>query len=173
IDALGYQVEYMRESPHGLDVDELLDFDVVWFVNPGHEMDDPISHAALLRYRAAGGGLVLSGDDIARFRGNPSFMEPLTYLSWQGNGTSACGVRTDNNKGENYQVTFEIPSSHPHPIAAGLETLAFEYGNDIDLTRPLDKGERVLAWASFSTDTCEVRTPAVVALEPDELLAWD
>jgi hypothetical protein len=173
IEALGYQVQYERETPHGLDYHHLLDYDIVWFVNPGHEMDDPISHTALLRYRASGGGLVLQGDDITRFRGNPSFMEPLTYLAWQGNGTTACGVKTDNNKGANYTVTFEIPTAQPHPMAAGLEQLSFEYGNDIDLTRPLGKGERVLAWATFAKGDCEVRTPAIVALEPDELLAWD
>lgn len=170
--ALGYHVEYVRESPHGLDYNTLLDYDIVWFVNPGHEMDDPISHTALLRYRASGGGLVLQGDDIARFKGNPSFMEPLTYLEWHGNGTTACGMKTDNNKGASYTVTFEIPSSQPHPMAAGLEQLSFQYGNDIDHTVPLGKGERVLAWATLATQRCEVRTPVVVALEPDELLAW-
>ncbi|HVI00998.1 MAG TPA: hypothetical protein VM869_19910 [Enhygromyxa sp.] len=170
---LGYDAKYIEESPDGLVFSELMNYDVVWFVNPGHEMDDPISHTALLRYRASGGGLVLQGDDIARFYGNPSFMEPLTYLVWGGNGTTTCGVPTDNNAGESFEVAFEIPTANPHPMAAGLELLSFPYGNDIDHTRPLGKGERVLAWASLKTDTCEVRTPAVVALEPDDLLAWE
>lgn len=170
---MNYDVEYMREPAQGLDYNELIDYDIVWFVNPGYEMDDAISHTALLRYRASGGGLVLQGDDIARFRGNPEFMEPLTYLAWQDNGTNACGLHTDNNQGSTYAVKFEIPTSDPHPMATGLEQLSFKYGNDIDLTRPLEKGERVLAWAYVETETCELRTPAVVALEPDDLVAWE
>jgi hypothetical protein len=173
IGSLGYQVKLIDEYADGLDYNEMLNYDLVWFVNPGYEMDDPATHTALLRYRASGGGVVLQGDDIARFYGNPTFMEPLTYLAWKGNGTSTCGYLTDNNEGKNYQVKFDVPITDPHPMAAGLEGKAFEYGNDIDLTRPLGKGEQVLAWANFTTDTCEVRTPVVVALEPDDLLAWE
>jgi hypothetical protein len=173
IASLGYEVKLIDEPADGLDYNELMNHDVVWFTNPGYEMDDPVTHTALLRYRASGGGLVLQGDDIARFYGNPSFMEPLTYLSWKGNGTSTCGYVTDNNAGKNYEVFFDVSTTNPHPMAEGLERVTFEYGNDIDLTRPLGKGEQVLAWASFNSETCETRTPVIVALEPDDLLAWE
>jgi hypothetical protein len=99
-------------------------------------------------------------------------MQPLTYLSHQGNGTMACGDLTDNNQGESYTVSFVEDSTLDHRMIQGLEGVSFPYGNDIDLSRPLDKGEQVLAWAEYETDSCVVRTPAVVALDPDMLLPW-
>ena len=54
----------------------------------------------------------------------------------------------------------------------GKNMTVFEYGNDIDLTRPLDKGEQVLAWAEYETTSCVVRTPAILALDPELMLPW-
>jgi hypothetical protein len=172
IEALGYPVDFIREPRGGLVFADIVDYDVVWFSNPSDAMDDPHTHTALLRYRALGGGLVLQGDDIARFRGNPGFMEPLTYLEWQGDGTIACGEKIKKN-GESYTVSFAGSTATPHPISAGIEGLTFMYAGDIDLTVPLGKGEQVVAWASYTKGDCDVRTPAVVALEPDLLVAWD
>lgn len=169
--ALGFDADYMVEPSGGLAPTDLEAYDLVWFVNPGYEMDDAATHTALLRYRQQGGALIMQGDDIARFRANPQFMEPLTYLSWFGNGTIACGAHIDNNSGESYHVQLD-DSASAHPMTAGLEDLSFEYGNDIDLTRPLDAGEQVLAWASYSTSDCVVKTPAIVALDPELLQPW-
>jgi hypothetical protein len=166
----GYAVTKLDEGADGLEWAEISTYDVVWFMNPGHPIDDPATQTALLRFRNAGGGLVLQGDDMARFWGAPDLMEPLTYLDWQNNGTVACGRTTDNNRGANYSVSFESSSSHP--ILAGLAGHAFEYGNDIDHSVPLDRGEQVLAWARFSRGSCSVETPVVVALDPDALVAW-
>jgi hypothetical protein len=59
-----------------------------------------------------------------------------------------------------------------HPILTGLRGVTFEYGNDIDSTLPLGRGEQVLAWASYETADCAVRIPVVVALDPGELSFW-
>ncbi|MFV8755266.1 hypothetical protein ACNOYE_32350 [Nannocystaceae bacterium ST9] len=169
MEAQGIDVTTQHEPDEGLVWSELQAFDVVWFVNPGHPMDDPQTHTALLRYRNAGGGLILQGDDMAHFWGAPDYMQPLTYLDWDNNGTVSCGRTTDNNQGANYIVEF---NSGNHPILRGLEGMNFEYGNDIDHSVPLGKGENVLAWGYVKRTGCQVKTPVVVALEPDELLAW-
>ncbi len=169
MEALGYEVTSQHEPEDGLDWSTIQTYDAVWFVNPGHPMDDPKTHTALLRFRNAGGGLILQGDDMAHFWGAPDFMQPLTYLDWQNNGTVSCGRMTDNNQGANYQVEF---GTGAHPVLRGLEGLNFEYGNDIDHSIPLVRGEKVLAWASVERGNCLVETPVVVALDPEFMLAW-
>jgi hypothetical protein len=170
LEAAGYQVEYMDEPEGGLTYQDIQDYAVVWFANPGYPMDDPETQINLLRYRQLGGGLVLQGDDMSRFIGEPDYMQPLTYLEHLNNGTVSCGVLTDNDAGSSYEVHFEDAD---HPMLAGLAGADMLYGDDIDHAQPLDRGEQVLAWASFEYENCKVRTPAVVALEPDDLLAWN
>lgn len=170
--ALGFSADYLLEPSGGLTPDLLEGYDLVWLVNPSREVDDATTHATALRYRQQGGAVVLQGNDIARFRGNSRFMEPLTYLSWQGNGTIACGALIDGNVADTYTVEMFSDAIEAHPIMTGLQGLTFEYGNDIDSTVPLGKGERVLAWATHENLGCVVRTPVVVALEPDELMPW-
>ena len=172
LQSLGVLADYILEPTTGLLPTDVEGYDLVWFVNPGYEMDDLDTHTTLTRYRQEGGALMLQGDDIARFRANPQFMEPLTYLSWQGNGTIACGAQIDNNNYDSYAVSVAPEYATNHPMLAGLEQLEFKYGNDIDLTRALNKGEQVLAWAEYETQSCVVRTPAIVALDPELLLAW-
>jgi hypothetical protein len=170
--ALEFSADYLLEPSGGLTPELLEGYDLVWLVNPSHEVDDAGTHTTLLRYRQQGGAVVLQGDDIARFRGNPRFMEPLTYLSWQGNGTIACGALIDDNLGGTYTVEMLPEPSEPHPIMTGLRGVTFEYGNDIDTTVPLGKGERVLAWATHEARGCDERIPVVVALDPDGLWHW-
>jgi hypothetical protein len=169
---LGMNADYMPEPRGGLTLDLLEGYDLVWFVNPSYELDDADTHTTLLRHRQQGGAVVLQGNDVARFRGNPRFMEPLTYLSWQGNGTIACGALIDGYIADRYTVEMLPTPTEFHPIMVGLRGVSFEYGNDIDSTLPLGKGERVLAWASHEMPGCAVRIPVVVALDPDELLPW-
>ena len=170
MEKLGYTPDYRVEPAGGLEFEKLEQYDLVWFVNPGYEMNLLPTYQALNRYRQAGGALILQGDDIARFRGDPAFMTPMTYLGWKGNGTVACGAHIDNNRGDSYTVTFgDEAGGVSHPIAAGLEGLSFQYGNDIDLTRGINKGEQVVAWASYETRSCALRTPAIVALDPELL----
>ncbi|PRP93158.1 hypothetical protein ENSA5_44250 [Enhygromyxa salina] len=167
----GYASDYMLEPPTGLEFEKLSEiYSVVWLVNPSHGMDDVDTHTALLRFRQLGGGVVLQGDDISRFRANPRFMEPLTYLRYEGNGTVACGESIEEG-GETYRVSF-FETEGAHPVLAGLEGQSFSYGGDIDLTEPRDHGELVLAWASYESPGCVVRTPAVVTLDPDKLTPW-
>jgi hypothetical protein len=168
--ALDISADYMREPSGGLTPELLEDYDLVWFVNPSREVDDASTHKALLRHRQQGGAVVLQGNDIARFRGNSRFMEPLTYLAWQGNGTVGCGARIGDDIAATYTVEMVSDATEFHPIMTGLQGVTFEYGNDIDSTVPLGRGERVLAWATHEMPGCVVRTPVVVALEPDELM---
>ncbi len=166
---LGYTVTSQLEQPDGLVWADIQAYDAIWFVNPGHPMDDPQTHTALLRFRNQGGGLILQGDDMAHFWGAPEVMQPLTYLDYQNNGTLSCGWTTDNNAGANYRVEF---GTGTHPILRALGGHSFEYGNDIDHSVPLGRGEKVFAWASFESGDCQVETPVVIGLDPDSLLAW-
>jgi hypothetical protein len=168
LEALEISADFMLEPSGGLTTQLLEPYDLVWLVNPSYEVDDDGTHTTLLRYRKNGGAVVLQGNDIARFRGNPRFMEPLTYLSWQGNGTIACGALIDDSVADTYTVEM----TELHPILTGLRGVSFEYGNDIDSTLPLGRGEQVLAWASHETADCAVRIPVVVALDPGELSFW-
>jgi hypothetical protein len=170
--ALDISADYLREPSGGLTPELLDDYELVWLVNPSREVDDASTHTALLRHRQKGGAVVLQGNDIARFRGNPQFMEPLTYLSWQGNGSIACGTPIDEDVVGTYTVEMFSNATESHPIMTGLQGVSFEYGNDIDSTVPLGKGERVLAWAAHETPGCVVRIPVVIALEPGELMPW-
>jgi hypothetical protein len=161
-------VAYMVEPAGGLDLPQLLDYDVVWFSNPGFPLNEVGTYNALLGFRDGGGGLILQGDDITRFDANRLPMEPFTYSTWVSNGTSTCGHPTDNNAGWNYLVEFDPPTtSLPHPVIDGLEGARALYGNDIDHSIPLGLGEEVLAIATLAQDeSCDLVTSAVIAIDP-------
>jgi Mg-chelatase subunit ChlD len=168
LDSAGFDNELQQEPEHGLDASALDGFDVVWFSNPGYPMDDQTSFETLRTALGRGMGVVLQGDDMAMSWGHAFDMSALTHLTFEDNGTSACGHQTDNNAGDGlYRVQYE-PS---HPMLGSLGGTSFLYGDDIDLSSPRNEGEQVLAWSTVVARNdgealCDVRTPVVVAYDP-------
>jgi hypothetical protein len=161
----GYDAQLLEEPELGLTLDQLTGFDVVWFSNPGYPMDDLDSFDALLQFSAAGGGVVLQGDDMSWSYGHEFPTTPLTRLEHVDNGVSYCGERVNNLRSGRYRVTLEAGE---HPILSGLEGLSFLYGDDIDTATPVGDGEEVLAWATVEGVTdCESK-PVIVGFTPSE-----
>ena len=125
-------------------------------------MDDQRSFETLLAYSAAGGGVVLQGDDMTQSMGRSFSMTPLTRLTHVNNGTSACGVTTDNNRGGSYDVQF---AAGPHPLLGPLANQRFSYGDDIDVAIPANASAEVLGTATYARGTCRVSTPVLVAFD--------
>jgi hypothetical protein len=157
-------------GPDGVQLPDLEPYEVVWLSNPGWPMDDVRTYNALMDFLALGGGLVLQGDDMGHSDSGFS-MTPFTKLNYLNNGTTTCGLPTDNNAGFNYRVT--IPSNG-HPLNVGLEGESFLYGNDIDHTVRTFTGEEVIARATLAGPVprfarrCarQFSTPVVIGIEP-------
>ena len=162
LSAGGYNVTYLEEDADGVNAADLLGFDVVWYSNPGYPPDELASIEALEDFTALGGGLVIQGDDMAWGWGHGFSMSSLTHLDFVSNGTSACGVWTDNNAGSNYRVT----TGAGHPVVAGTEGQSNLYGDDIDETTARNEGETVLATAILDGHPECGERPVVVAWTP-------
>jgi hypothetical protein len=164
----------LEEPPDGLELADLRGYHVVWFSNPRWPVDDAASVGAMQQFLGEGGGLVLQGDDVSWAASHAFSMADLTHLDHLSNGTSTCGVRTDNGRGANYAVTA---LDEPHPVLAGLEGAVLSYGDDLDHTSPRNEGEVVLAWATLEGDpSCPTRVPAIVVsegLQPDQSSTCD
>jgi hypothetical protein len=158
----GYAVTRLDETGDGLTDADVEGYDVVWFSNPGYPPDDLATIEVLEAFTAAGGGLVLQGDDMTRGWSNAFSMTSLTSLVYEHNGVQTCGEPTDDNQGER----FEVSTFDGHPILAGLESQTWFYGDDIDQTTPLDEGEQVLAEATLEIDPGCTVTPALVVYDP-------
>ncbi len=164
--AAGFEhVDMLKEPADGLLKADVEGYDVIWFSNPGYPIDDLNTRNTLLKARGHGQGVVLQGDDMSWFFGANALMESLSHLEHINNGTRTCGVKTDNNQGENYRVTFEANTYHP--LIEKLQGQEFLYGNDIDHTTPLYQGEVILATARLDDADCDVVTNALVAIDPD------
>lgn len=160
--------DLVQEPTHGINQDMLDGYDVVWFSNPGYPMDDQQSFETLQAAIGRGMGVVLQGDDMSFSFGQAFDMSPLTHLSFEDNGTDACGKHTDNNDGDGVFKVQYIPS---HPMLGSVGGSSFLYGDDIDLSSPKNQGEEILAWGSVvSRDkgkpACDKQVPVVVAYDP-------
>ncbi len=159
----GWQVDYLEEGEGGIDADDIDGYDVVWYSNPGYPPDDQGAIDALGAFAAAGGGVVIQGDDMAWSWGHGFSMAESTHLDFVGNGTSYCGAPTNNNVGEDYDVTF---GNDDHPMLAGLQGLSTLYGDDIDTTVARGEGEAVLATATLAGHPECGDVPVVVSWTP-------
>ncbi len=164
----GYVATYMDEPKHGVRLEDIQGYDVVWFSNPGHPMDDAQTFHALRQFAEAGGGVVLQGDDMSASLGHSFSLSPMGKLEHVDNGVTYCGKKTDNGHGDRYEVTF---GPGPHPILDGLEGISFTYPDDIDTTRVADERAAVLATATVpstreSKKQCAPK-PVVVAYTPE------
>ncbi len=158
----GLPVVRLDEPADGITGDDLVGHDVVWFSNPGYPPDDLGSIEALEAFMADGGGVVLQGDDMTRGWGNAFSMTALTSLVFEHNGTQTCGVATDDNEGE----LFEVTTVDGHPMLDGLENTTWLYGDDIDQSTAAGVGERILAEATLAIDPGCTTTPTIVAFDP-------
>ena len=159
----GYTVDRLDEPTQGLSAADLDGYDVVWFSNPGYPPDDLASIQALGAFNAAGGGLVLQGDDISWSWGNAFSMDELTGLSYVSNGTQTCGQHTDNNAG----ARFSVEQTSAHPVFAGIEGAVWLYGDDIDDTVSANNGANIVVEAGLEGDpTCPTR-PVVTVRDPE------
>ena len=160
----GYTVTSVVEPAAGLTEADVTGYDVVWLVNPDRPIDDTLTLETLQAHREAGGGFVLSGNDVAY--ASDRDLSDYTFLHGVGDGDTTCGSATDDGTGAQYRVSFNATSEHL--LAAGLDGVSFVYGDDIDHTTPVGDGEEVLAWAELDgAADCDVRVPVVVGLDLD------
>lgn len=155
-------VTYMVEPTHGLTAADVDGYDVVWFTNPGYPVDDMVSMQTLAAFNAAGGAIVLQGDDMTQSAGNGFSMAGMTGLDYVRNGVSTCGQVTNDNQG----ASFAVDVSGDHPLFGGMTSNTWLYGDDIDVSVP-NGGSTVIATADLEGQACESR-PAIVVVDPTE-----
>jgi hypothetical protein len=152
-----YNVDFLEEPDSGIKAEDLNGYDLVWLNNPGHPFGSENTFNVLLNYS---GGVVLQGDDFSR--GSNFNPQPLTGLKYIDNGSVVvCNgnrYNHDNNDGEKYRVTLD-PTKIP---GADNSTIAFEYGNDIDLSEITRQDLEVLAYAQGGPSECTEKRPAIV-----------
>lgn len=158
----GYDVTLVDETNGGLKSRDVEGYDVVWFTNPGYPWDDVRSVDTLKTFLANGGGVVTQGDDITQSMGNSFNVSNLVHLDFQHNGTTTCGVSTDDNAG----ASFAVGLGAAHPLLDGIENTTFLYGDDVDQSVPSNTGEVVLGNATFSANGCSASRPVVSAFAP-------
>ncbi len=126
LEDMGVNVVFKREedfSSNGIVYDDIKEYDLVWFSNPGWPPDDEGSMNALKEYFEKGNPVIIQGDDMTWSMGNEfnTLMEELTGLRYVSNGND-----------QNHQVTF---ASFEHPLLRNLRGRTFTYlGNDIDVS---------------------------------------
>lgn len=139
-----------------LEMNQVDGFDLLYIVNPGYPFGSRVTAETLREVKESGKvGIILSGDDMARGRGFN--IEDITGLEYKNNGTSACGIRLNNNRGKNYSVKLKR-RFFPR---LSKESRMLQYGNDIDHTVRASKKVRVLAFAK-APDGCDVKIPTIV-----------
>lgn len=154
---LGYNTSLLDEPEGGVKDSDLRRYDVVFLSNPGYPVDDLLTIQSLQNFFDMGGGIILQGDDICQEHTN---LTTLTHLTFKDNGVDYFGHHTDDMLDEFYLV--EIVGEHS--VIAGLDSISFSYGDDIDSTDVTNTGEVVLAWATvMGTDL--PKKPVITAYE--------
>ncbi len=161
LDDAGIDATFIDEPDSGVSPGTLSNYDVVWFSNPDEPMSDKSSLLSMLKFIGDGGGVVLSGDDMTASKYHSFSMDNLLHVDHESNGTYTCGDYIYGDTGQEF--TVDIPDSD-HPVLNGIAPQSFDYGYNIDLSTPLDRGEEVLAQASYSDgEGCSTETPAIIA----------
>jgi hypothetical protein len=136
-------------------------FDVIYVVNPGHPLGSSITADTLKNLRDTGKvGIVLHGDDMSR--GRNFALNDLTGLKYKSNGTSACGINIDNNRGNKYSVKLRKRFFKKLSVEARI----MDYANDIDHTEVVNPKVRILAMAK-APNGCDLKIPAIVGYKLD------
>jgi hypothetical protein len=167
-------VTLMDEPAGGVSAATLRNFDIVWFANPGHELDDMTTRDSLRSVRNNDGiSVIVQGDDMAGGNGSGPDMTSLTNLNLVSNGTTTCGQTTDNNNGVSYNMQFTNESiTALNGIIRDLRLRTYRYGEDVDHSTPKSQGEQILLEARRPANAhCPngFQTPAAVALDPINL----
>jgi hypothetical protein len=164
-----YEVDLINDTSAGLSLSDFEGYDLVWFNNPGYPMGSKKTMQSLLDFT---GGVVLSGDDLAR--GNGFSTESLTGLKFHDNGVSAvCNGRYyghDNNYTNGSRYKVEITSDLFYDINDPLRF--FEYGNDIDITSVSTSRSNIEVLVS-AEGSCNSDMPVVVRYEKEETASLD
>jgi hypothetical protein len=151
----GLRIDFIDEPSDGLRYADVEGYDVVWFSNPGHPIDDPRTLRTLQRYFALGNAVVLQGDDMSQST------RSLSHLDHTDNGDDFCGVVTNDNAGDNFAVAL-ASDGYAGRIWGDLAGEAFLYGDDIDVSTAIGEGEWILATATLASDPSCDSIPAIV-----------
>ena len=108
-----------------------------------------------------GFGIIFQGDDITNFAPDRPLMESLTRLAFIDNGIEYEGYTINDNEGSAYGVTINPVS----PVANGMSTLFFIYGNDIDTTVSTTNDNSVVAWCTVDGTDLPAK-PVITAYQP-------
>jgi hypothetical protein len=155
-----YRTALIDEPAGGLTPNDIKNYDLVWFNNPGYPFSLQKSYQTLLAFP---GAVVIQGDDLSQ--GTGFSVEALTGLKFLDNGTSVvCGGKSyphDNNSGEQFRVSLD------QTRIEGLDqsTISFRYGNDIDNTKISNPKLEVLASAIGGPKACTESRPVIVRYE--------
>ncbi len=165
--AAEFEVDYIEEPRDGIEPSHVAGYDVVWFSNPGYPMDDELSFETLRSASAQGIGVVLQGDDMTQSYGYSFDMSPLTRLVPQSNGTQACELKMDAERGDGQYLVRYAEDELMGALAGSTQ----RYGDDIDWAVPVGDGESILATASVvhadsQEAACADETPVVVYYDP-------
>lgn len=150
-----YKPTLIDEPLDGLKDLDVVDFDLVWLVNPGYPMGSKTSFETLMKFS---GGVVISGDDMTRSQNGDFDMSLLTGLKYIDNGTTVnCdgkSIPIDNNKYANY-YSVHLDSKFFPDLQS--EHLNFNYGNDIDNSALIETEKKIeiLATATASPPECK------------------
>ncbi|MFP4401138.1 MAG: MopE-related protein, partial [Candidatus Woesearchaeota archaeon] len=149
LEELGVNVDFMREeefSSSGFNLDDIKDYDLVWFSNPGFPPDDESSLLALKQYFEMGNPVVMQGDDMTQFRQNPELIEELTGY-----------VNVNNGWDNDHTVYFIEPEGKPYSdLLQDLSGQEFQYDNDdIDISYELSSHDdyKTLAYGYCNKDS--------------------
>ena len=153
-------VDFIEEPSAGLSLNDLADYDLVWWNNPGNVLASSKSLDTLLAFD---GGVVISGDDVSRGAGNlQAKVTKLTGLKYLNNGASYQGVGLDNNNGQSYQVVIRRMGLNKWLEEEVLEGKVFFYGNDIDHTEPAREKLKIFATGTLDHLDRELKIPVMV-----------
>lgn len=151
-----YSEEMVSVISGEVKIADVTGFDLIYILNPGHPMGSAVTADTLREVKELGTvGIVIMGDDMAR--GRNFKLTDLTGLEYKSNGTSACGIRIDNNKGKSYSVSLRkrfFKKLEP-------ESRILTYANDIDHTVIVNKAIKVLAKAKAPNE-CGTDIPTIV-----------
>lgn len=157
----GYTATFMEEPQSGIQPADLAGYHVVVLSNPGFPADDLSTIEAMRDFSQQGFGIIFQGDDITNFSPDPALMESLTRLEFVDNGIEYHGYTINNNEGSAYAVTINPIS----PLAHGMSTLFYLYGNDIDTTNPTTSDNTVVAWCTVDGTNLPSK-PVITAYQP-------
>ena len=157
----GYSATFLEEPESGIQTADLTGYHVVILSNPGFPADDLSTVEAMRSFSQQGFGIIFQGDDITNFEPDRPLMESLTRLEFIDNGIQYEGYTINDNEGSAYGVTVNPVS----PIASGMSTLFFVYGNDIDTTTPTTNDNSVVAWCTVDGTTLPSK-PVITAYQP-------